>query len=89
MNGFRKDMMPHVKDKQSQDQLRYFMEQSLWNLKKELRRTAHSKTEFEMMKISTLSLVESQEAYLNDLNLTDYFTDYKARIEALFNNHLK
>lgn len=91
MSGFKKDIRAGSEETHSLEQLKHEMEQSLWNLRKDLRNENRSETEMEMIKISLLSLFEEQANKLSETELSDYLSDYLAdyhkRVEQLFDRY--
>lgn len=84
MSGFKKDIRAGSEETHSLEQLKHEMEQSLWNLRKDLRNENRSETEKAMIKISLLSLFEEQANKLSETELSDYLADYHKRVEQLF-----
>ncbi len=87
MSGFKKDIRAGSAEPHSLEQLKHEMEQSLWNLRKDLRNENRSETEMEMIKISLLSLFEEQANNLSKTELSDYLADYHKRVEQLFDRY--
>ncbi len=87
MSGFKKDIRAGSEETHSLEQLKHEMEQSLWNLRKDLRNENRSETEMAMIKISLLSLFEEQANKLSETELVDYFADYHKRVEQLFDRY--
>ncbi|MED3887612.1 hypothetical protein [Priestia aryabhattai] len=85
MSGFKKDIRAGSEEPHSLEQLKHEMEQSLWNLRKDLRN--ENRSEMEMIKISLLSLFEEQANNLSKTELSDYLADYHKRVEQLFDRY--
>ncbi|MFC3885814.1 hypothetical protein ACFOU2_21000 [Bacillus songklensis] len=90
MNGFKKEITKlSFEEPESLKQFKHYMEQSLWNLRKDLRNPNRSKIELEMIKISTVSLLEKQAKQMSEMKLDEYFSDYIGRVEKLFERYIE